>query len=284
MYDLGKKQKLFIKRFASIGAFLSSSMEDDTDVLIPKKYLKKDLNIGDKIEVFVYKDNENRPIATTQIPKIELGKLAILQVKALTKIGAFLDWGLDKDLLLPFEEQVGKIKQNSFHLVGLYLDKSNRFSATMKVNDYFDKNPPYKENDWVRGTIYSYNSEVGAFIIIDGKYNALLPQKEIAGVLKVGDEISLRVKQVKEDGKLDLSYMNRAHEEMNKDAEIVYNTIKENNGFLRLNDKSDPKLIFSIFKMSKSQFKRAVGRLYKQRKIVFRDNGIMINKGDRFGK
>lgn len=285
MYKLGKRQELFIKRFTSIGAFLSASIEDTDDVLIPKKYLKKDLKVGDKISVFVYKDNDNRPIATTLHSKVELGELALLQVKATTKIGAFLNWGLDKDLLLPFEEQIGKVKLHSYHLVGVYLDKSERFSATMKVDRFFDKNPIYKENDWVKGVIYSYNTEIGAFIIVDNKYNCLLPRNEINGILKIGDEISLRVKQVKEDGKMLLSYMNRSHEELNKDSETIFNILKANNGFLKVNDKSDPKLIFSIFKMSKSQFKRSVGRLYKQRKIIIRDNGIAINKiGDKNGR
>lgn len=283
MYKLGFEQTLVIKRITSVGAFLNTDMEEEGDVLLPKKYLKKNKQVGNEVRVFVYKDNANRPVATTLKSKIQLGELAILQVKDLTKIGAFLDWGLDKDLLLPFDEQVGSIKRYDYHLVALYLDKSERFSATMKVDPYFDKNPPYKENDWVNGIIYSFNRDIGAFIVVDGKYNAMLPAGEIDGVPKVGDTVHLRVKNIKEDGKLDLSHMNRAHETMSLDSEKIYNILKDNGGFLRVNDKSNPKLIFSVFKMSKAQFKRALGRLYKQRRILIREDGISLNKGGRNG-
>lgn len=280
MYQLGKTQKLKIKRITSVGAFLNSKMnnEDSEDILLPKKYLKKDKVIGDEIKVFVYKDNLNRPIATTKNSKIELGELAILQVKDTTKIGAFLDWGLDKDLLLPFDEQIGSIKKHAYYLVGLYIDKSDRLCATMKVNNFFDKDIPFKENDWVDGVIYSFNSEIGAFILINNKYNALLSSDEIMGIPKVGDNIHLRVKKIKEDGKIDLTINNRSHIELNKDAQFIYRTLVDNGGFLRVNDKSDPKLIKRVFNMSKSQFKKSIGRLYKNRKIVIKSDGIEVNK------
>lgn len=275
---LGKMQKLVIKRITSIGAFLNDTMEsdDNTDILLPKKYLKKDKVLGDKIEVFVYKDNQNRPIATTKKSKIELNGLAILQVIDTTKIGAFLDWGLEKDLLLPFEEQIGTIKKHSYHLVGLYIDKSDRLTATMKVDDFFEKNIELKENDWVSGEVYSYNSEIGAFILVEGKYNGMLPTVEILGIPRIGDNVRVRIKNIKEDGKIDLTTSNRSHIEINKDAAQIYSILKDNGGFLRVNDKSDPKIIRRIFNMSKGQFKKSIGRLYKQRKIIFKDNGIMI--------
>lgn len=275
---LGKMQKLVIKRITSIGAFLNDTIEsdDNTDILLPKKYLKKDKLIGDKIQVFIYKDNQNRPIATTKKSKIELGSLAILQVVDTNKIGAFLDWGLDKDLLLPFEEQIGTIKKLSYHLVGLYIDKSDRLTATMKVDDFFEKDINLKENDWVNGEIYSYNSEIGAFILVEGKYNGMLPNVEIMGIPRIGDKVRLRVKYIKEDGKIDLTNSNRSHIELNKDANNIYSILKDNGGFLRVNDKSDPKIIRRVFNMSKGQFKKSIGRLYKQRKIIFKDNGIMI--------
>lgn len=278
MPTLGKMQKLVIKRITSIGAFLNDTIEtdDNTDILLPKKYLKKDKVVGDKIEVFVYKDNQNRPIATTKKSKIELGGLAILQVIDTTKIGAFLDWGLDKDLLLPFEEQIGTIKKHSYHLVGLYIDKSDRLTATMKVDDFFENDIKLKENDWVNGEVYSFNSDIGAFILVEGKYNGMLPNVEIMGIPRIGDNVRLRVKHIKEDGKIDLTISNRSHIELNKDADQIYSILKDNGGFLRVDDKSDPKIIRRVFNMSKGQFKKSIGRLYKQRKIIFKDNGIMI--------
>ncbi|WP_297376166.1 S1-like domain-containing RNA-binding protein [uncultured Helcococcus sp.] len=280
MYKLGKTQTLIIKRITSIGAFLGETIDSDDkdDVLIPKKYLRKNKEVGDSLEVFIYKDNQNRPIATSKKPKAEVGDLAILQVVDTTKIGAFLDWGLDKDLLLPFEEQVGQIKKYDYHLVGVYIDKSDRLTATMKVDDYFANDGKIKEDDWVDGIIYAYDSSYGAFILVEGKYNGMLHQDEITGVPKVGDSIRLRVKKVKEDGKLDLTYNNRAHVELNKDANLIYKTLSDNGGYLKVNDKSDPKLIRSVFNMSKSQFKRSIGRLYKQRKINITKDGIKLLK------
>lgn len=278
MYQLGRTQELVIKRLTSIGAFLGEEGQENTDedVLLPRKYLKKDKEVGDKIQVFIYKDNENRPIATTKRPKLELGEIGLLQVVDTTKIGAFLDWGLDKDLLLPFDEQYGQIRKFNYYLVGVYLDKSGRFTATMDVEDFFDKDVHYSENDWVDGVIYSYDSKFGAYVLIDKKYNGLLPQIEIDGIPKVGDKVHLRIKSIKQDGKIDLTYNNRAHVELNKDAEFIYKTIKDNGGFLRVNDKSDPKLIRAVFKMSKGQFKKSIGRLYKQRRIIFADGGVKI--------
>ena len=280
MYKLGKTQTLIIKRITSIGAFLGETIDSDDkdDVLIPKKYLRKNKEVGDSLEVFIYKDNQNRPIATSKKPKAEVGDLALLQVVDTTKIGAFLDWGLDKDLLLPFEEQVGQIKKYDYHLVGVYIDKSERLTATMKVDDYFANDEKIKEDDWVDGVIYAYDSSYGAFILVEGRYNGMLHQDEITGVPKVGDNIRLRVKNVKEDGKLDLTYNNRAHVELNKDANLIYKTLADNGGYLKVNDKSDPKLIRSIFNMSKSQFKRSIGRLYKQRKINITKDGIKLIK------
>ena len=286
MIELGKTQNLVIKRFTSVGAFLNVNADTDnnTDVLLPRKYVKKDWNVGDDIEVFIYLDNSNRQIATTKKSKLELNELAILQVIDTTKIGAFMDWGLDKDLLLPFEEQSVKAKKYAYYLVGLYLDKSNRLCATMKVDKYFDQNPEYKEDDWVEGKVYAFNYDIGAFVLIDNKYNGLLPSEEVMGILKIGETVKARVKRVKPDGKIDLTFNNRMYVELNKDAETVYNILRDNGGFLKVNDKSDSRLIKSVFGMSKSQFKRSVGRLLKQRRITFKNDGIQINYGGQNGR
>ncbi len=283
MIKLGKTQVLTIQRFTTVGAFLSDE-EKSQDILLPRKFVKKDWQVGKKIEVFVYKDNENRPIATTLKPKIELGQLAILQVKDINKVGAFLDWGLEKDLYLPYEEQTMKIRKHDYYLVALYEDKSTRLTATMKVGPYFSKEVPYKENDWVEGHVYSFDYDIGAFILVDNKYNAMLAANEIDGIMKVNDHVKLRVKNVKADGKIDLTRNNRVHEQLGSDSEKIYTILRDNGGYLRVGDNSDPKLIYSIFKMSKSQFKRSLGRLYKQRRIIFINDGIKINDGGKNGR
>lgn len=283
MIQLGKKQELEIKRFTNVGAFLSDEL-DSQDILLPRKFVKKDWQVGKKIKVFVYKDNEERPIATTINPKIQLGELALLQVIDINKYGAFLDWGLEKDLFLPYDEQVVKVKKHDYYLVALYLDKSNRLTATTRVDEFFSKDVIYRENDMVKGIVYSFDMEIGAFILVDGKYNAMLHKDEFDGIMKVGDRVKLRVKMVKPDGKLDLTRENRAHEHLAGDSEHIYNILRDNGGFLRVNDKSDPRLIRSIFKMSKSQFKRSIGRLYKQRRITINKDGIRINSGGKNGK
>lgn len=284
MIEIGRSQKLKIKRFTTVGAFLNDEDEKSEDILLPRKFLKKEWEVGKELEVFVYKDNENRPIATTLKPKLELGQLGILQVVDVNKVGAFLDWGLEKDLYLPYDEQTIKVKKFDYYLVALYLDISGRLTATMKVEPYFSKDVEYKENDWVDGKIYSFDIDIGAFILVDGKYNAMLPASELEGVLKVNDDIKLRVKRVKEDGKIDLTKSNRVHEELSSDSEKIYTILRDNGGYLKVNDKSDPRLIFSIFNMSKSQFKRSIGRLYKQRRINIEKEGIRINTGGKHGQ
>ncbi len=282
MIQLGKKQLLEIKRLTSVGAFLSDK-EESQDILLPRKFVKKDWPVGKKINVFVYKDSEGRPIATTTNPKIEFGQLALLQVIDINKYGAFLDWGLEKDLFLPFDEQIVKVKKHEYYLVALYIDKSDRLTATMKVDGFFSKDVSYKENDIVEGTVYSFDMEIGAFILVDNKYNAMLHKDELDGVMRVGDRVKLRVKMVKPDGKIDLTREARAHDHLSSDSEHIYNILRDNGGFLRVNDKSDPRLIRSVFKMSKSQFKRAIGRLYKQRRITISNDGIRINSGGKNG-
>lgn len=284
MIELGRSQKLIIKRFTTVGAFLNDEENISEDILLPRKFVKKDWPVGKELEVFVYKDNDNRPIATTLKPKIELGQLAILQVVDVNKVGAFLDWGLEKDLYLPYDEQTIKVKKFGYYLVALYVDISNRLTATMKVDPYFSKEVPYKENDWVTGKVYSFDIDIGAFILVDGKFNAMLPASELDGIMKIGDEVKLRIKRVKPDGKIDLTRNNRVHEELSADSEKIYTLLRDNGGYLKINDKSDPKLIFSIFKMSKSQFKRSLGRLYKQHRIVFTSDGIKINNGGKNGR
>lgn len=278
MYNLGEFQKLFIKRFKNNGAYigLKEIKNEKLDILLPKKEVLETDKIGDEIEVFVYKDNQARFVATRKIPKISLGKLETLEVMDISKIGAFLDWGLEKELFLPFKEQSMKLEKGRKYLVALYIDKSERLCATMKIRDYLTSDSPYKEGEWVEGIIYSIHKDYGDFVAVDKKYDAMIENKDIVGVLEIGEPINFRISKVKKDGRLNLVLKNLSHIEINDNADILFNIIKDRGGFLDLNDKSDPDKIKDICGMSKSSFKKAVGRLLKNEKVKFEGNGIKL--------
>lgn len=194
----------------------------------------------------------------------------------ISKIGAFLDWGLEKELFLPFKEQSMKLEKGRKYLVALYIDKSERLCATMKIRDYLTSDSPYKEGEWVEGIIYSIHKDYGAFVAVDKKYDAMIENKDIVGVLEIGEPINFRISKVKKDGRLNLVLKNLSHIEINDNADILFNIIKDRGGFLDLNDKSDPDKIKDICGMSKSSFKKAVGRLLKNEKVKFEGNGIKL--------
>lgn len=278
MYNLGEFQKLIIKRFKHNGAYIGIKdvKNEKIDILLPKKEVLETDKVGDEIEVFIYKDNQARFVATRKKPKISMGKLETLEVMDISKIGAFLDWGLEKELFLPFKEQSMKLEKGRKYLVALYIDKSERLCATMKIRDYLTSDSPFKEGEWVEGIIYSIHKDYGAFVAVDKKYDAMIENKDIVGVLEIGEPINFRISKVKKDGRLNLVLKNLSHIEINDNAEILFNIIKDKGGFLDLNDKSNPDRIKEICGMSKSSFKKAVGRLLKTRKIQFEGNGIKL--------
>jgi len=278
MIEIGKFQKLEVLRFTSVGAYLNINEEAsaDDDILLPQSQLDSDLEVGDIIDVFVYRDSEDRLIATVNEPKITLGQLAYLKVVDITKVGAFMDWGLEKDLFLPFNEQTVRVRVGKEYLVALYLDKSKRLCATMDIYKYLSDDAPYKEEARVRGVIYNVNEDVGVFVAIDNTYYGLIPKSEVYTDFKVGDKIEARVVKVREDGKLDLSVREKAYLQMDDDSQLILEKLEANNGILYLNDKSDSNTIKLELKMSKNAFKRAVGRLLKEGKIKFIDNGIQL--------
>lgn len=275
MIELGKMQKLDVIRFTPNGAYLNSkSDKSEADILLPQNQVLPDTKIGDELDVFVYKDSEDRIIATVKKPKLTLGELAVLKVVEITKIGAFLDWGLEKDLLLPFKEQTGEIKPGGEYLVTLYVDNSGRLCASMKVYTLLASSSPYKEKDHVHGIVISISSEWGCFVAVDNLYHGLIYTKEIYGNPAVGDKIDARVKKVKPDGKLELSMREPAYKEIEGDARLILEKLKSNKGTLLLNDSSSPERIKSELNMSKGAFKRAVGRLLKEGAIKITDEGI----------
>ncbi|MGM0396632.1 MAG: CvfB family protein [Bacillota bacterium] len=278
MIRLGKRQDLKIKRFATVGAYLNDDEDKSDDVLLPKSQVPEGAQVGDVVNVMVYRDSKDRIIATTKHSLAEVGEIKKLMVVSSAKIGYFIDWGLEKDLFLPFSETVGSVEKFKSYLVALYIDKSDRIAATMKIKDYLSTDSPYKENDKAVGTIYSVNRDIGAFVAVDNKYDGLIQKKNLFGVYEMGEEIEVRVNKVHEDGKLDLSLRERGHVQMEEDADIILKALKENDGFLPLNDSSHPNEIKKALKMSKSGFKRAVGKLYKEGIIQITSKGINFKK------
>ena len=272
---LGEKQTLTVVKQVDFGVYLAEQPEDETRVLLPAKQVPEGTKLHDKLEVFLYKDSKDRLIATTNEPKLTLGGFAVLKVLQITKIGAFLDWGLEKDLLLPFKEQLRKVHEGDEVLVTLYIDKSNRLCATMKgIYHLLSTDSPYKKGDTVTGRVYEFSENFGTFVAVDDKYSARIPGFENTTTLKIGDIIEANVTNRKPDGKLDLTIRAKAYVQMNADAEEVLRIIDEYGGVLPFNDKASPEIIKREAHMSKNAFKRAVGHLYKERLIEFTDRGI----------
>lgn len=268
---LGEKQVLTVVKIVDFGVYLGS---DEERVLLPKKQVPSGIEVGDPIEVFLYKDSSDRLIATTNEPKLTIGQLAVLEVADTSRMGAFLNWGLEKDLFLPFKQQTAKVEKGDHCLVTLYIDKSDRLCATMKVYHQLRTDSPYKKDDKVSGIIYDRSDEFGMFVAVDNQFSARIPKKECNGRLRVGDMIDARVTAVKEDGKLDLSVRDKIPEQMDKDAEQILQEIKNHGGKLPFTDKADPEVIKEEFGMSKAAFKRAVGRLLKENKVIITEKSI----------
>lgn len=272
--QLGEIQVLTVMRQVDFGVYLASSQCPEERVLLPKKQVPEGVMIGDELEVFLYKDSKDRLIATTAMPKLTLGKMALLTVKEVTKIGAFLDWGLEKDLFLPFRQQTRKVHAGEECLVGLYTDKSERLCATMNVYEYLSTDSPYQKGDQVKGRVYQVSENFGAFVAVDDKYSALIPKKEFFGQAKVGDIVEARVTSVKPDGKLDVSIREKGYLQIYEDAKAVMQVIEEFDGVLPFTDKVSPEVIQREFSLSKNAFKRAVGHLLKEGLIEITEKSI----------
>lgn len=271
--NLGKKVRLMIVKEVEFGVYLGNKEEK---VLLPKKQVPRGLEAGDPVEVFLYKDSSDRLIATTNEPKLTLGELAVLKVVDVGKIGAFLDWGLEKDLLLPFREQTAKVRKGDEVLAALYVDKSGRLCATMKVYEKLRQDAPYQKDDQVEGIVYDTSDNFGVFVAVDDCYSALIPKREAFGKLRVGERVHARVIKVREDGKLDLAVREKAFLQMDTDAQMIMERLEASGGKLPFTDKADPELIKRELGLSKNAFKRAVGRLLKSGKIEIREKSIEI--------
>lgn len=276
MLKLGKKQNLIVVKEVNFGIYLADEADTEERILLPKKQVPQETKLGDSIEVFVYKDSSDRLISTVNEPKIQIGTPALLRVADTGAIGAFLDWGLEKDLLLPFKEQTIPVKKDDEVLVALYVDKSSRLCATTKLYDYLSCESPYKKDDKVTARVYDVSEEFGIYVAVDDKFSGRIPPSEYNASIKYADVIEARVSDVKDDGKLDLSVREKAYIQMDEDAQMLYKLMEENSGKLNFTDKASPEIIKREAGLSKNAFKRAVGRLLKEGRIEITKDSINI--------
>lgn len=274
MFRLGEFQELMIAKTVDFGVYLEEENGGQQErVLLPKKQVPEDSRVGDKITVFLYKDSSDRLIATTRTPRLTLHETAMLTVSQVNKMGAFLDWGLEKDLFLPFKQQTKRVREQEEVLAALYIDKSGRLCATMNVYPYLSSESPYQTGDDVSGIIYESSDNYGLFVAVDQKYSAIIPKNESYGELAIGDRIKARVTKVREDGKLNLSVREKAYLQMSPDMEKILELLDSYGGVLPFTEKALPEVIKRETGMSKNEFKRAVGHLYKERKILIEQDG-----------
>lgn len=276
MIELGKKQILQVVKKVDFGVYLGEDTRaaETERVLLPARQVPEGTQTGDSLEVFIYRDSSDRLIATTRIPLLQLNQVALLRVADVGKIGAFLDWGLEKDLLLPFHEQTARVEKGQQVLVALYIDKSSRLCATMKIYRYLKTNSPYQPQDEVEGRVYELSRNFGVFVAVDDMYSGLVPKREAQGEFVPGQVMKFRVTEVREDGKLNLSPRKKAYLQIHEDAQMILEVIGQYAGVLPFDDKTSPEVIQREFGLSKAAFKRAVGYLLKEGSIEIRDHRI----------
>ncbi|UYW02423.1 GntR family transcriptional regulator [Flavobacterium agricola] len=274
MIEIGKFNVLRIARATNVGLFLTNGTED---VLLPTKYVPETYELDAEIEVFVYLDHEERPVATTLEPYIYLNEFALLKVNYTNQFGAFLDWGLEKDLFVPFKEQARPMQNGKRYLVYMYMDeKTKRLVASSRTNKFLSNDNIELENGEEVDLIVSHITEAGINVIINEKYKGLMYKNEVFEDLRTGDRIIGFIKNIRPDGKIDVSRKKIGVEAIEPDAEFILNELKANKGFLGLNDDSHPEEIKTVLQMSKKSFKRAVGALYKQKLISISEQGIHL--------
>ena len=273
---LGKYNQLEVVKFVDFGLYLNEG--DDGEILLPKRYIPEGTKEGDLLNVFLYLDNEERLVATTQTPLIQVGEFGYLEVSWVNQYGAFLNWGLMKDLFVPFREQKMRMVQGKSYIVYCYQDEESfRLMASAKVDKFLSKDrPPYEAGEQVNILIWQ-KTELGFKAIVENKYAALLYDSEIFQPLHTGMQLKAFVKQVREDGKIDLILQKAGPRKVDDFAETLLKYIREHNGFTSFNDKSDAEEIYQTFGVSKKTFKKAVGELYKMRLIILQPDGISLN-------
>jgi len=276
MIEQGKHIELKVAKRATFGLYLAD--ESGEEVLLPNKYCSDEMTPGDTIEVFVYKDSEGRKVATTLTPKIFINEFALLKVTAVTGVGAFLDWGLEKELMVPFREQKQKLEMGRWYIVYLDLDKkSDRLYASNRVERFLQNDQiSVKEGDEV-ALVVLQKTDLGYSVIINHAHKGLIFDNEIFQEIRVGDRLNAYVKKIRDDQKIDISIQPIGFRKFNdSNSELIFKKLEENNGFLAITDKSSPDEIYTQFGISKKAFKKSLGTLYKQKKVDIQPNGIKL--------
>jgi predicted RNA-binding protein (virulence factor B family) len=279
MIEQGKHIELKIAKRATFGLYLADASGEE--VLLPNKYCSDEMTPGDTIEVFVYKDSEGKKVATTLTPKIFINEFALLEVTAVTGVGAFLDWGLEKELMVPFREQKQKLEMGRWYIVYLDLDKkSDRLYASNRVERFLQNDQiSVKEGDKV-ALVVLQKTDLGYSVIINHAHKGLIFDNEIFQEIRVGDRLNAYVKKIRDDQKIDISIQPIGFRKFNdSNSELIFKKLEENDGFLAVTDKSSPDEIYSQFGISKKAFKKSLGALYKQRKIDIQPDGIKLIVG-----
>jgi predicted RNA-binding protein (virulence factor B family) len=265
---LGRRATLPIRRFGPPGAFLAPSADDQAVILLPRSEVPEGARAGDELDVFVHLDSDDRPIATMRAPRIALGEVAFLTVKDVTRIGAFFDWGLVKELLVPFAEQTRDVMRGERHPIGLYLDDSRRLAGTMRVSEMLRSKGEFRDDEWVEGEVWRVEPGIGTFVIVERAFVGLLPESEPHALVR-GDRGRFRIANVLVDARIELSLRGHAHEELENDARRILELLSRPGG-AKIGDRSSPEVVRATFGLSKKAFKRAAGRL-------LRDGAIEVN-------
>lgn len=277
--NIGAWNTLKVIRSKEHGVYLGEDDSKTSDtVLLPRKQVPDGVKAGSVMDVFIYRDSQDRLIATTNKPYITMGEIKRLTVKNVTSIGAFMDWGLEKDILLPFKEQTAKVSEGKQYLVRMYSDKSGRLCVSMHLYGYLEPVSGYEEGQSFNGIVYEYKKGMGAFVAIDDRYSGLIHESELFGRVMVGDEVTGRIVKIRDDGKVDLSLRDLAYKQLNEDSDMVYAVIKSYRGVLPFTDKADKELIKKEFGLSKNAFKRAVGHLLKEGKVIIKEKTIELTE------
>ena len=281
MIEIGKYNTLTILRDTKVGLFLGNPTADSEgvhDILLPNKYVPEHFEIGDELSVFVYLDHEERPVATTLEPYIFLNEFALLRVNYVNQVGAFMDWGMEKDILVPFKEQARPMEKGKRYLVHLYIDeKTNRLVASSKTNQFLNNEVLTVERGEEVDLIVSHITEIGINVIINEKHKGLVYKDEVYDdAIRTGDRIVGYIKTIRPDHKIDVSLQKLGYENIEPNAQKILDELKASRGFLRLNDNSHPEDIKTVLKMSKKTFKKAIGALYKDQLISIKDDGIYL--------